>query len=133
MITVRAVKSSEASERGMVTAELAVATLAAGAMLIMLCWGIFLMSLQLRCIDSATEVARQIARGDDAAVTAARARAPQGATFDVTTSSELVTVRVRVGVRPFAFRSGAAPGDTSGLKAVSLNAEARVVPEPGAS
>jgi hypothetical protein len=130
LITVRAGKSSAASERGMVTAELAVATLAAGGMLIMLCWGIFLMSVQLRCIDSAAEVARQIARGDDAAATAARGRAPEGAAFEINRSSELVTVGVRVAVRPFAFRSGAAPA-ASGLPAVSLNAEARVVPEPG--
>ena len=115
----------------MVTAELAVATLAAGLMLIMLSWGIFLITVQLRCMDSASEVARQIARGDDAAAAAARDRAPEGAGFELSESSELVIVKVRVGVRPFAFRSGGAPAHRSGLRAVKLGAEARVVPEPG--
>ncbi len=119
-------------ERGMVTAELAVATLAAGAMLIMLSWGIFLIGLQLRCIDSATEVARQAARHDNAAVTAARSRAPKGSAFQIRKSSELVTVEVRLGVRPFAFHSGAVPVHASGARAVVLSAQARVVPEPGA-
>ena len=35
--------------RGMVTAELAVATLAAFAVLTMMCWGIYLVVIQLRC------------------------------------------------------------------------------------
>ena len=116
----------------MVTAELAVATLAAGAMLIMLSWGIFLISVQLRCMDSASEVARQIARGDDAAAAAARDRALEGAEFELSKTSELVIVKVRVSVRPFAFRSGPAQAQRSGLTVVKLDAEARVVPEPGA-
>jgi hypothetical protein len=115
----------------MVTAELAVATLAAGAMLIMLSWGIFLITVQLRCTDSASEVARQIARGDDAAAAAARDRAPEGSRFEISETSELVIVKVRVSVRPFTFRSEAAPAQRSGLTAVKLDAEARVVPEPG--
>jgi hypothetical protein len=122
---------SKVSERGMVTAELAVATLAAGSMLIMLGWGIFLITVQLRCIDSASEVARQTARGDDAAVAAARDRAPKGAAFKITRSAELVTVKVNIEVRTFAFHSGAAPAQVSGLRVVKLDAEARVVPEPG--
>jgi hypothetical protein len=124
---------SKSREGGMVTAELAVATLAAGAMLIMLSWGIFVMTVQLRCLDSAAEVARQMARGDWAAVTAAKERAPEGATFDTANSPELVTVKVRVGVRPFVFRSGIASTDKFRLPAMSLTAQARVVPEPGAS
>jgi hypothetical protein len=131
MIMCRTRTGSKASARGMVTAELAVATLAAGVMLIMLSWGIFLISVQLRCMDSASEVARQIARGDDAAAAAARDRAPDGAGFELTKTSELVIVKVRVRVRPFAFRTGVAPTRRSGLTAVKLDAEARVVPEPG--
>ena len=50
--------------RGMVTAELAVTTLAAFTLLIIMCWGIFLVVMQLRCIDTAAAVARQTARGD---------------------------------------------------------------------
>jgi hypothetical protein len=131
MIICRTWIGSKASARGMVTAELAVATLAAGVMLIMLSWGIFLISVQLRCMDSASEVARQIARGDDAAAAAARDRAPDGAGFELSKTSELVIVKVRVSVRPFTFRSEAAPAQRSGLTAVKLDAEARVVPEPG--
>jgi hypothetical protein len=133
MIMGRRWKRATAGQRGMVTAELAVATLAAGAMLIMLSWGVFLMTVQLRCIDSATEVARQTARGDEAAVTAARARAPEGAVIEITRSPELVTVTVRASVRPFAFGSDPTSAHRSGLSAVALRAQAKVVPEPGAS
>jgi hypothetical protein len=126
-------KQAAVRQRGMVTAELAVATLAAGAMLIMLSWGVFLISLQLRCIDSATEVARQTARGDQAAATAARARAPKGAVFEISKAPDLVTVTVRTWVRPFAFGSGTTLSHRARLGTVSLYAEARVVPEPGAS
>ena len=132
MIMCRTSIGSKASSRGMVTAELAVATLAAGAMLIMLSWGIFLITVQLRCMDSASEVARQIARGDKAAAATARDRAPEGARFELSKTSELVIVKVGVSVRPFAFRSATAPAPRwSGLRAVKLDAEARVVPEPG--
>src|SRR5215218_5428385 len=124
---------SRFGERGMVTAELAVATLAAGAMLIMLSWGVFVMTVQLRCIDSAAEVARQMARGDRAAVSDAKDRALEGAAFETANSPELVTVKVRVGVRPFVFRSGIASTNKSRLPTVSLTAQARVVPEPGTS
>ena len=48
--------------RGMVTAELAVTTLSAFTLLVMMCWGISLVVLQLRCIDTAAAVARQTAR-----------------------------------------------------------------------
>ena len=43
----------------MVTAELAVTTLSAFTLLVMMCWGISLVILQLRCIDTAAAVARQ--------------------------------------------------------------------------
>ena len=54
--------------RGLVTAELAVTTLAAFAVLTMMCWGIYLVVTQLRCVDTAAAVARQAARGDTTAV-----------------------------------------------------------------
>ena len=56
----------------MVTAELAVATLAALAMLTMMCWGVYLVVIQLRCTDTAAAVARQVARGDKAAASGRR-------------------------------------------------------------
>ena len=119
------------SDRGMVTAELAVATLAAGALLTALSWGIFLITLQLRCIDSAAEVARQAARGDMAAVAAAKARAPSRATFEVRRTAQLITVEVGLAVDPFSFdalRPTSPPA--SGPGTVSLRARAVVVPEP---
>ena len=127
-------RQRRSSERGMVTAELAVATLAAGALLAALSWGVFMITLQLRCIDSAAEVARQAARGDTAAVAAAKARAPLGATFDIRRTAELVTVEVVLPVHPFRFdavSSTSWPATEFGT--VSLRAEANVVPEPESS
>jgi hypothetical protein len=106
--------------RGMVTAELAVTTLTALTLLIMMCWGIFLLVIQLRCIDTATAVARQTARGDQVGVAHAKASAPQGAKVVVQRRPELVTVTVRVAVRPLA----------DWLVIVPLQARATVVPEP---
>ena len=106
--------------RGMVTAELAVTTLSAFTLLVMLCWGISLVILQLRCIDTAAAVARQTARGDEAAVAHARSQAPAGAKVSVQEGRSLVTVTVRVTARPFA----------DWLLAVPLQARAQVVPEP---
>ena len=105
----------------MVTAELAVATLAAMAMLIMLCWGIYLVVMQLRCIDVATEVARQAARGDAAALRRAEQQAPTGAVVTVQRGRSMTSVQVWLSARPFA----------AWLVAVPLRAEAEVVPEPG--
>ena len=115
----------------MVTAELAVATLAAGALLTALSWGVFLITLQLRCIDSAAEVARQTARGDTAAVAAAKARAPSGAVFEVRRTAQLVTVEVGLAVDPFAF-DALPPTSSPAAKpaTISLQARAVVVPEP---
>lgn len=108
-------------ERGMVTAELAVTILAALALLVMMCWGIYLIVMQLRCVDTATAVARQAARGDTAAVRTIKSAAPEGATVVVEHKSALVTVTVRMSARPLA----------DWLPAVQLHAQAQVVPEPG--
>ena len=62
----------------MVTAELAVTTLAAFALLTTMCWGIYLVVTQLRCVDAAAAIARQAARGDTVAVDKAKAAAPSG-------------------------------------------------------
>jgi hypothetical protein len=108
--------------RGMVTAELAVTTLAAFAVLTMMCWGIYLVVTQLRCVDAAAAVARQAARADDAAVAKAKAGAPSGATITIEKRPSLVTVVVRVRARPLG----------RWLVAVPLEARAQVVPEPAA-
>ena len=107
--------------RGMVTAELAVATLAAFTLMIMMCWGIYLLVMQLRCVDTAAAVARQAARGDASAVTQAQRQAPAGASVVVDKRPALIAVTVRLSARPIA----------AGLPAVPLQAEASVVPEPG--
>ena len=105
----------------MVTAELAVATLAALALLLMLLWGVNLMVLQLRCIDTATAVARQAARGDQSGVRLARTSAPAGAAVAISTRSEVITVSVRLRAKPL-------PGV---FPAVPLAARAQVNHEPG--
>ena len=109
-----------ARDRGMVTAELAVATLAALVIMLLLSWGIYLMVVQVRCIDTAAEVARQAARGDDAAVARARREAPAGARVRIARSEGLVRVDVSVVAKPL----------TDQLVVLSLRARAEVVPEP---
>ena len=109
-------------ERGMVTAELAVTTLAAFAVLTMMCWGIYLVVTQLRCVDAAAAVARQAARADAAAVAKAKAGAPTGATIMIDKRPNLVTVTVQVRARPLG----------RWMAAVPLEARAQVVPEPAA-
>jgi hypothetical protein len=106
--------------RGMVTAELAVTTLAAFAVLTMMCWGIYLVVTQLRCVDAAAAVARQAARGDATAVGKAKAAAPSRATISIDNRPSLVTVTVRVKARPLGHW----------LPAVALEARAQVIPEP---
>lgn len=104
----------------MVTAELAVATLAALAVMLLLSWGIYLMVMQVRCIDTAAEVARQAARHDDAAVQRARREAPPGARIAIDRNDAVVKVEVTVVAKPLA----------ADLAAVPLRATAEVVPEP---
>jgi hypothetical protein len=105
----------------MVTAELAVTILTACTLLITMCWGISLVVIQLRCIDTAAAVARQAARGDQAGVAKATSNAPDGATVAVQRGPGRVTVIVRVAARPLA----------AWLVTVPLQARAQVVPEPG--
>jgi hypothetical protein len=106
--------------RGMVTAELAVTTLTAFTLLVMMCWAISLVVVQLRCVDTAAAVARQTARGDEAGVARATGNAPRGAKVTVQRRPGLVTVTVRVAARPLA----------DWLVRVPLQARAEVVPEP---
>jgi hypothetical protein len=106
----------------MVTAELAVTTLTAFTLLVMMCWGISLIVVQLRCIDTAAAVARQTARDDQAGVTHATGNAPRGAKVVVQRRPGLVTVTVRVAARPLA----------GWLVTVPLEARAEVVPEQDA-
>ena len=108
--------------RGMVTAELAVSTLAVLAVLTMLCWAIYLVVLQVRCVGTAGEVARQAARGDQAAVRRAEQNAPPGARVAVTSSRQTTRAVVTVNARPLA----------RWLLVVPLRAAAEVATEPSA-
>ena len=104
----------------MVTAELAVSTLTVLVLITMMCWAIYLVVMQMRCIDTAAEVARQAARGDQAAVRRAERDAPHGAQVGVSSSSSTTTVTVRLVARPL----------TGWLVAVPLHARAQVDREP---
>lgn len=108
-------------DRGMVTAELAVSILAALALLIMLCWGIALIMLQLQCADTAAEVARQAARGDEAGVARAKRDAPEGAVITTDQADGVTVVRVRLTAQPLSRL----------MPAVPLTASAEVITEPG--
>jgi hypothetical protein len=112
----------ERDARGMVTAELAVTTLAAFAVLTMMCWGIYLVVTQLRCVDAAAAIARQAARDDSSAVAKAKAGAPSDAAITIDKRPSLVTVTVKVRARPLG----------RWLVRVPLEARAAVIPEPAA-
>jgi hypothetical protein len=107
----------------MVTAELAVSTLTAFTLFLAMCWGIYLVILQVRCIDTASAVARQVARGDNAAAAHAKANAPHGSRVEVQRRSDLVTVTVRLTAQPLG----------RDLVTVPLTAQAAVTPEPEGS
>lgn len=107
--------------RGMVTAELALGVLSTVVLLVGLCWGMAIAVLQVRCMDTAAETARQAARGDRAAVARARADAPTGSTVQIRTADDRVVVEVDLEARPGSVR----------LPAIHLHARAETVLEPG--
>ena len=104
----------------MVTAELAVSILAALALMIMMCWAVYLLVMQLRCLDTASAAARQAARGDQAAVAKIKRAAPAGASVSIESDPGLITVTVWLSAEPLA----------GWLVSVPLRAQAQVVPEP---
>lgn len=106
--------------RGLITAELAVGILSAMVVMIMLAWGLFLVVVQVRCIDAAAEIARQAARDDHEAVDQARAKAPAGSRIKIKTAGDVVQVEVRTKAKPL----------RKGLPAIELNARAEAVREP---
>lgn len=83
-------------QRGMVTAELAIGILTTAILMGLACWVVSLVVLQTHCADTASQVARQLARGDTAAAVEARGRAPRGARTIVQRARGEVTVRVDV-------------------------------------
>lgn len=97
-----AVSRGRRGQRGMVTAELAFASIGAALACVLLAWVLALVGLLLRCQATAVEVARQEARGDRPAVARAIAGRPAGARVVVTHDGELVRVRVELAARPWA-------------------------------
>jgi Flp pilus assembly protein TadG len=82
------------SQRGAVTAELAMAIPMLVAVTLGLVWLLSLGTAQLRMVDATREAARAIARGDspDEAVARAEPVAPDGSTLSVTTAAGQVVV-----------------------------------------
>lgn len=85
-----------ADQRGMVTAELAIGILTTAIVMGIASWVVSLVVLQTHCADTASQVARQLARGDQKAAAQARARAPEGARTVVRRANTMVTVTVDV-------------------------------------
>lgn len=106
-------------ERGMVTAELALGLMVAALVAVVALWAVGVGGQQLALADVATQVARQEARGDAAAVAQIQRRVPD-AQIDVSRCDGLARVRVTLRTRPF----GALP-------AVELTARATSLLEPG--
>lgn len=84
------------ASRGMVTFELAIGILAACLVTAMLGWAISLVGLQARCTEVASQIARQLGRGDQVAAGEARERIPDGAQVQVVDGADQVEVRVVV-------------------------------------
>lgn len=107
-------------QRGMVTAELAFASLGAAIGCVAMAWVLAVLGLAIRCQDTAAEVARQEARGDQDAVSRAIADAPAGARVEVRSARGMVQVRVEASARPFA----------GWLPPLGVGAQASVLREP---
>ncbi|MFT4108929.1 TadE family type IV pilus minor pilin [Propionicimonas sp.] len=108
------------AQRGMVTAELAFASLGAALAAVLVAWALTLVGLLVRCQDTAAEIARQEARADHSAVARALEDRPDGARVLVRRNGAQVVVRVQLTARPWA----------GWLPAVPLEASAAVVEEP---
>ncbi len=91
-------------DRGMVTVELAVGLLTLAVVTLVGAFAVAAVVVQTRCGDTASAVARQLARGDEAGADRARATAPAGAVVRVTRSSG--TVRVTVEATRYLGRLG---------------------------
>lgn len=113
-------RSARATARGMVTAELAMGTIAVVILVLLLSGAGSLLVVQMGCLDSASEIARQTARGDQAAVEKARADVPSGAVVTVDRTSEAVRVEVSTPVHLL-----------PALPAFTVRAEATTLLEPG--
>lgn len=107
-------------QSGMVTVEIAFASLGAAAALVLLAWTLSLVMLLALCNDLATSVARQEARGDQAAVAKILQAKPDGARVSIRQQAEQVTVTVDLAARPWA----------EWLPSVPMTTSATVIREP---
>lgn len=107
-------------QRGMVTVELALGSLGAVLAVLLLSWVIAVVMLWGACNDLAAAVARQEARGDQAAVAKLERAKPPGARIEVHQRADDITVTVKLAARPWA----------DWLPQVPLQAEATVIREP---
>ncbi|MEA4945814.1 MAG: TadE family type IV pilus minor pilin [Propionicimonas sp.] len=104
----------------MVTAELALASLALAPVVAALGWVFGVLGLAFQCQGTASEVARQLARGDQAAAARAEAAAPTGAVVRASRSGDEVRVVVTLQARPW----------VAWLPAVPLELGATMLAEP---
>lgn len=103
-------------ERGMVTAELAVSLLSAALVVATGCWVVGLVVVQEACRSTAAQIARQMARGDEAAAQEARRRGP--GRIEVTVDREQGWVKVSVATQRSLGRLG--PVRLQGSAAASM-------------
>ncbi|MDO4412727.1 TadE family type IV pilus minor pilin [Cutibacterium sp.] len=105
----------------MVTVEMAVSLITAALVVVASCWVVGLVVVEDACRTTAAQIARQVARGDDASARQAEKHAPTGARVSTTTSGGWVEVTVQVD--RFLGRLGP----------VHLRGQARSPMEPGES
>lgn len=113
-------EAARGRERGMVTVELAIGFITATFLAAALSSVVLLGVGQAAASRASTEVARQLARGDQVAADAARDEAPTGTTVD--SSAEADGIRVRASV----------PVDMFGFTALTVHASSWARYEPGA-
>ena len=111
-----------APDRGIVTVELVFGMMIVTMMLALFGWAVSLFGIQTMCVDSAGDIARQAARGDQAAVDREKSTAPKGSVIDIDTSGGEVRVAVKVRSQPLDFIPG-----------VTLEGTATAAQEPGES
>jgi len=104
----------------MVTLELALATLGAAAVLVVLAWVLTVVMLLVRCQDTATGIARQEARGDSDASSRVASGRPQGARVAIGRERDEIHIVVTLEARPWA----------AWLPSVPLTASATAIAEP---
>lgn len=107
-------------DRGIVTIEFAFGVLASVIVMIMLAWAIFLFGVQIAAVDAAGAVARQLARGDQAAVAEAEHDGPANSRYLIQVAEGSVRVQVVVEAHP-----------VDSMPSFRLTATAEAVLEPG--